>query len=235
MTSTTDMLQSPEVEDAARLLDPRPQAIETGVQRLASGVLHVAARTDMPFCTGKMFEWWFRFAPDTRQYAWWHPLDHVSSSWVETSPLTHIGSTHIVEERLGGDEVVPLQIHFVDPREIFGVDAYEDALARGDISTVVAAQTGNGPEPLRDEQGRPNMGRLTHICRDTPDGMVLRSRFWLGAGTGLPPEVLQSVIPDAMGLGLMQHAHTEFKYLARFLPSLYMAENRGTEEPPSVW
>jgi hypothetical protein len=229
------LLSAPELDQAASLLDPRPQAVETGVQRLASGQLHVAARTDMPGCTGAMFEWWFRFAPDSRQYAWWHPVDHVSSAWRETSPITHIGSTHVVEERLNGSEVQMLQIHFIDPREIFGADAFEDALAIGNISAVVAAQLGNGPEPVLDDRGRPNMGRMTHICRDTPDGMVLRSRFWLGGGTGLPPEVLLEIIPDSLGLDLMVHAHTEFKYLSRYLPSIYLAENRDTETPADPW
>jgi hypothetical protein len=235
-TTTSTALSTPEVADAALLLDPRAVAIETGVSRLASGVLHVAARTDMPRCTGQMFEWWFRFAPDTQQYAWWHPSDHVASDWKETSPQTHIGSTHIVRERLAGSEMVyDLQIHFIDPRELFGHEAYEDALARGDVSGTVAAMTGIGPEPLRDDRGRPNMGRMAHICRDTADGMVLRSRFWLGVGTGLTAGQLVDAIPDSMGLDLMVHAHTEFKSLSRFLPSLYVAENRETEEPPELW
>ncbi|HEX3690386.1 MAG TPA: hypothetical protein VHV28_11830 [Solirubrobacteraceae bacterium] len=229
-------LSTPEVEDAALLLDPGAQAIETGVVRLGSGVLHIAARTDMPRCTGRMFEWWFRFAPDTQQYSWWHPADHVSSDWKETSPQSHIGSTHIVKERLAGSETIyDLHIHFIDPRELFGAEAYDDALAAGDVSGTVAAMTGVGVEPLRDERGRPNMGRMAHICRDTPDGMVLRSRFWLGYGTGLPAEQLVEAVPDEMGLGLMVHAHTEFKSLARFLPSLYVAENRDALEPPELW
>jgi hypothetical protein len=236
MTTISTALATPEVEDAALLLDPRPLAIETGVARLASGVLHVAARTDMPRCTGRMFEWWFRFAPDTQQYSWWHPADHVSSDWKETSPQTHLGSTHIVRERLAGsEEVYDLHIHFIDPRELFGAEPYDDALAVGAISGSVVAQIGQGTEPLRDERGRPNMGRMAHICRDTADGMVLRSRFWLGAGTGLPAEALADAIPDVMGLQLMVHAHTEFKSLARFLPSLYVAENREELEPPELW
>ena len=218
--------------DAPRLLDPSPLDLEMGVQRQASGQLHVAARTDMPGCKGQMFEWWFRFAPDTRQYAWWHPLDHVSSEWVETSPRTHWGSTHIVKERLGAhSDVLDLHIHFVDPRELFGADAIDDALAAGDVSVVVAAQIGLGTEPVRDAAGRPNGGRMAHIARDTPEGMVLRSRFWLGAGGDAPPEVLRQAIPDAMGLGLMQHAHTEFKYLSRILPALHAAETKETTQP----
>lgn len=225
-----------ELSNAAALLDPGPLALETGVQRLASGQLHVAARTDMLGCKGRMFEWWFRFAPDTQQYSWWHPLDHVSSAWRETSPLTHVGSTHIVQERLAGsEEVYALHIHFVDAAEIFGAVEVELAHERGDVSAIVAAQIGVGEQPVRDERGRPNMGRMAHIARDTSEGLVLRSRFWLGAGLDVPPEALIATIPDLMGLQLMQHAHTEFKYLARFLPSLYYAENRDTEQVALPW
>jgi hypothetical protein len=207
---------------AIELLDPAPHPLETGVARGTSGVLCVAARTDMPGCSGDAFEWWFRFACDTDQYKWWHPLDHVSSRWVETSPTTHVGSTHLVEERLGdrNPTVHTLQIHFVDPVELFG-EAYTDAVEAGHVSACVAAMIGIGDDPLRDDRGRPNMGRMAHICRDTPSGMVLRSRFWLGEGTGLPAEALREAIPDTMGLDLMQHAHTEFKFLARVLPPLY--------------
>ena len=133
--------------------------------------------------------------------------------------------------RPASHEIHDLQIHFVDPRELFGAAAVDDALATGDVSAIVAAQIGQGAEPLRDDRGRPNDGRMAHIARDTPEGMVLRSRFWLGAGAGAPPEALRDAIPDAMGLGLMQHAHTEFKYLARILPALHAAETKETTLP----
>lgn len=232
LPASAPVVQSYELKTGgARMLDPAPLSLEMGVVRLDSGVLHVAARTDMFNCSGKMFEWWFRFACDTEQYSWWHPLDHGESRWVETSPTTHIGSTHLVNERLGPDAPFEdLQIHFVDPTELFG-DAYTNALDNGDISAVVAAQLGFGPEPLKDERGRPNMGRMAHIARDTPDGMVLRSRFWLGEGTGAPAEVLRAMIADETGLGLLHHAHTEFKYLARILPPLYAAQTKETVVP----
>jgi hypothetical protein len=58
-----------------------------------------------------------------------------------------------------------------------------------------------GEEPLRDERGRPSVGRMAHICRDTPGGMVLRRRFWLGGGSGIPAEELRTATPDEVGLG----------------------------------
>jgi hypothetical protein len=223
-----------ELDNAVALLDPAPLALEMGVQRLPSGLLHVAARTDMSHCKGRMLEWWFRSAPDTRQYIWWHPIDHVSSRWLDTNPVTHVGSTHVVEEKLGGREVQSVQIHFVEEGETFG-EAAARARELGHVSALVCATIGFGQDPARDERGRPVGARLALIARDTEDGMVLRSHFWLGAELGLPPEQLVEVVPNELGLDLMRHADTEFKYLARFLPSLYTAENREIEDVVLPW
>jgi len=38
-----------------------------------------------------------------------------------------------------------------------------------------------------------------------------------------------------LGIDLMQHAHTEFKYLAAFLPSLYIADPQERAAAVSVW
>jgi hypothetical protein len=218
--------------NASIMLDPAPMSLEMGVQRLESDVLLVAARTDMARCSGRMFEWWFRFAPDTEQYAWWHPLDHVSSEWRETNPRTHVGSTHVVQERLNGSEVHDLLIHFVDENEFFENGAAANARERGDVSGLVCAHIGMGHDAPRDQQGRPVGGRMCHSARDTAEGMVLRSRFWLGEGA---PEGVAAGIPEELGVDLMQHAYTEFTYLSRFLPSLYIAENREHVPAPTVW
>ena len=61
--------------------------------------------------------------------------------------------------------------------------------------------------------------------------MVLRSRFWLGYDA--PPEIAAE-IPEAMGLQLMRHANTEFRYLAKYLPSLYRADPE-TRSAVDIW
>lgn len=218
-------------EDAHLALEPRPMPLEMGVSRLDSGTLLVAARTDMPHCAGPMFEWWFRFAPDSRQYLWWHPLDHVSSGWRGTSPHTHVGSEHLVQERLSGSEVHDLIVQFVDENEFFGGDHAARARDEGRVSALVCAHIGIGHDPPRDERGRVIGGRMCHIARDTAEGMVLRSRFWLGYDA--PPEVAGQ-IPEEMGLQLMQHSNTEFRYLAKYLPSLYRADP-DTRSAVSIW
>ena len=96
-----------ETSEFDRLLDPEPMPLEMGVERLGSGVLHVAVRTLMPGCSGAMFTWWFGWGCDTQQYAWWHPGDHVSSRWDAWQPGRNIGSEHVVEERLGVRDRLP--------------------------------------------------------------------------------------------------------------------------------
>ena len=92
--------------DRARLLDPRPMPLELGWERHDSGVLHLAIRTDMHGCTGEMLEWWFGSRPATREYRWWHPRDHVSSTWIEGTPGVIAGAIH-QEDRRGVRAVAP--------------------------------------------------------------------------------------------------------------------------------
>jgi hypothetical protein len=226
-----------ELSEADRLLDPEPMPLETGYERLPSGVLHVAVRTLMPGCTGPMFTWWFGWGCDSQQYAWWHPGDHVSSRWDNWEPGRNVGSEHVVEERLGGEDVLGLRIQFRDPAEFYSAEALERAWSTGAVSSLVNARIGNELEPPRDEEGRIVGGRLLHVGRDTGQGMVLRSHFFLGQDLGgaVPRAELEELIPDALGAGLLKHSNTEWMYLASFLPSLYMAENREREPAPSYW
>jgi hypothetical protein len=217
-----------EFSETSALLRPEPLPLEMGIERLPSGQLHVAVRTLMTGCTGAMFEWWFGWGPGTREYAWWHPGDHVSSKWVDLDGGSGIGSTHVVDERLGGEEVHSLRIRFHDPAEIYG-DALAVARDRGDISAAVTANIGFGAEPPRDDDGRPLGGRLVHLGRDTAFGLVLRSNFWLGWG------LEGADVPDEVGLSLMKHSGAEWIYLTQFLPALYMAERREVEPAPAAW
>jgi len=204
--------------------------LEMGYERLADGVLHIAIRTDMPRCSGAMFEWWFgSFRPDTREYVWWHPLDHIASAWAETTAGTHIGSIHQVTERFTGSEPEQLAIQFRDPIEFFDASALDEARANGDVSGIVCARGGQGPTPVRAPDGAVIGTRLIHLCRDTPWGMVLRTHFFLGhdlPSMGMPPPALEQLFPDSIGPQLLQHCYDEFTTLASFLPAIYTAENR---------
>ena len=224
-----------EFSDVKRLLSPDPLPLEMGVERLPSGELHVAVRTYLIGCTGEVFQWWFGSGPDTRAYAWWHPVDHVGSDWLDLpGDGSGIGSTHVADEKLADDEVHSLKIRFFDPAEIFG-DDLAAAKARGDITAAVTADIGLGAEPPRDENGRPIGGKLVHLGRDTPFGMALRSNFWLGHGLPLAPDELEQEMPLQMGLNLMKHSYQEWFYLMRFLPAVYIADRNGEVPAPVAW
>jgi hypothetical protein len=224
-----------EFAEVKRLLSPDPLPLEMGVERLSNGLLHVAVRTYMIGCTGKMFQWWFGSGPNAREYAWWHPVDHVGSDWLDMpADGSGIGSTHVADEKLGGDEVHSLKIQFYDPKEIFG-DELAAAKERGHISAAVTANIGLGAEPLRDAEGRPLGGQLVHLGRDTHFGLVLRSNFWLGWGLPGTPADVEREIPTELGLNLMKHSSQEWFYLMRFLPAIYIADRRDEEPAPVAW
>lgn len=224
--------------DAAALLDPAPMPLELGYERLQDGVLHVAVRTDMHRCTGEMFEWWFRFRPNTQQYVWWHPIDHVFSDWIECRQGTHVGSIHIVEERFSGMPAAPLSIQFRDATEFFDERDYRAAREQKRVSAAVCGRVGFGHEPDRDAEDRVLGSRLLHIGRDTEWGLALRSHFYIGQdlpSLGMPRDEIEALFPDAFGRALLQHCYDEFTFLSRFLPSLFIAEHRDMRPVRAPW
>jgi hypothetical protein len=227
-----------QLNETNRLLDPTPMPVETGYERLPDGVLHVACRTDLHGCTGEMFEWWFRSRPDTQQYVWWHPVDHVSSDWVGGTTETHVGSIHKVEEFFTGMPAEKLLIQFRDAREFFDADAYQAARAEGRVSAAICGRTGMSWEAPALPDGRLLGGRLLHIARDTPWGCALRSHFYMGQdlpALGKSAQEVQEMVPDKFAIALLQHCYNEFTFLSRFLPSLFIAENRTTHTVKVPW
>jgi len=229
------------LEDVDRLLDPSPMPLEMGYERLPNGVLHVAVRTDLHKCTGEMFEWWFRFRPDTQKYVWWHPIDHVFSDWIQEangSEDTHVGSIHVVEEYFSGLPPDKLSIQFRDSREFFDASRYEKARNEGQISAAVCGRVGFSHEPPYNSEGAVLGGRLLHIGRDTEWGCALRSHFYMGQdlpSLGKSPEEVAELFPDTFGQALLQHCYDEFTFLSRFLPSLFIAENRDKVSITPPW
>ena len=225
-------------QDLDRLLDPKPMALETGYERLPNGVLHIACRTDLPRCSGAMFEWWFRSRPMTQQYIWWHPMDHLYSDWLECRDGTHIGSIHKVEETFTGEPAAKLLIQFRDPSESFSAAALDRARSAGHVSGLICGRGGHGWDAPRAPDGRVMGSRLYHIARDTPWGAALRSHFFLGEdlpSLGKRPEEIAQIVPDAMGPALLAHCYNEFTFLSRFLPSLFGAENRAAHAVAVPW
>jgi hypothetical protein len=228
-----------ELTDAGSLLDPKPLTLETGYERLPSGALHIACRTDMHGCRGEMFEWWFRWRCDTQKYIWWHPVDHVYSAWQgDLRDDTHVGSEHVATEYFTGLPADDLVIQFRDPTDFFDGDAYARARTQKTVSCAIVGRVGNTHNPPRLEDGRVVGGRILHIGRDTEWGLALRSHFYLGhdfPDLGITPEQALEIVPDDLGTALLQHCYNEFTFLSRFLPSLYVAEHRDSSTPAVPW
>ena len=227
-----------EFSERARLLDPRPMALELGYERLASGVLHVAVRTDMHGCSGAMLDWWFGSGIGDREYKWWHPLDHISSAWTGGSFGKAVGRTHLVDERFTGSRPQKLSIQFRDPAEFFDADVLRAARASSAISALLCIRGGAGHSPIMTPDGSVLGTRLIHAARDTPWGLALRSHFFLGedmAANGMPPEQLAAIFPDSHGAELLQHCYDEFTYLSRLLPSIWLAEGADSQTILRPW
>jgi hypothetical protein len=217
-----------------RLLDPAPLDAESAWRWLPDGVGHVAVRTAMPGVTAEMIDWWFDWHPrDPARYRLWYPEAHFGITFdppAVAGAKLYWGAVHHPDEDVGtGREL--LRIAFLAPAE-FGFRA--DALADAAVGTIVCGTVGSHRRHAR-------FARMAHVFLNTPDGLVLRSRFWLGAGLrpDLPgalgdvagrlidrPFVRRRVIPRAAPEGLAAHCAHEYARLAALLPALH-AEHAG--------
>ncbi len=157
-----------------RLLDPAPLPAENGWCTLPDGVGYVAVRTPMPGVTGPMVDWWFDWHPrDPVRYRIWHPIAHYDNS-LEEPPVRrakpHWGAVHHPVEDVGSERF-HARISFRAPSEMgLSTDALDD---RG-VATIVCGHAG-------DDRRRVQHTPMIHAFLREPDGVVLRSRFWLGA------------------------------------------------------
>jgi hypothetical protein len=212
-----------------RLLDPAPLAAETGWCTLANGVGYVSVRTAMPEVTGEMVDWWFDWHPrDPLRYRVWHPAAHVRNGY-EPPPSprekAHWGAVHHPVEDVGTG-VAHLRIEFVSPSELgFATDVLEDP----DVATVVCGFAG-------DDRTRMRNTVMAHVFLAEGDGVVLRSRFWIGAairpylpaplgdvaGLLLDNRVTRRIgMPARLPEALASHCAEEYANLGSLLPELY--------------
>jgi hypothetical protein len=210
--------------DLDRLLDPAPLAVETGWCTLSDGVGYVAVRTAMASVTLEMVDWWFDWHPrEPIRYRIWHPAAHRSNSL--EPPRTpgakaHWGAVHHPVEDIGTG-IVHARISFRRPTELgMSVDLPERA-------TVVGGFAG-------DETRRMQHTVMVHVFGQEGEGVVLRSRFWIGAAIrpfgplGAPGArllnnrlVRRAVIPAGVTRALAGHCTEEYANLATLLPELH--------------
>ena len=212
-----------------RLLDPAELPGENGWCTLPDGCGYVAVSTAMPGVSGEMVDWWFDWHPrEAIRYRVWHPAAHVSNS-VEPPAVrgakAHWGTVHHPVEDLGLG-VVRARIAFLAPSAMgFSTDALEDPR----VATIVCGYAG-------DDQRHMQHTPMVHVFLTTPEGVLLRSRFWLGAairpyapgplaalGERLlnRPAVRAKTLPRGVPRALARHCAEEYANLGSLLPELY--------------
>ncbi|MBP1626425.1 MAG: hypothetical protein H6Q00_900 [Holophagaceae bacterium] len=221
------------------MLQSDPLHLETGIERLSSGGIHVAIRMCLENCTAEMLEWWFGCECDTDMYRLWHPGAHKFSKWGEYEanhvPGNVIGSTHFIKETLGNSDVMDMQLKYLDPMDLFGAKLTE-ARKRGDADVVLYGWAGIGEnwECERNEQGYPNFMQYVGVGRNTPFGLVLRNHYWFADMLDVPSAEVEKMVQDQLGLYMLEHDSNEFHILGKVIPSFYLRDNwekLGEPEP----
>jgi phloretin hydrolase len=219
--------------ELARLLEPGELAGETGWCRLDDGCGYTAVRTWMPGVDGEMLDWWFEWHPhDPLRYRVWFPDAHADISFAPAPPSRETGAAKPYWNTLNGPlediglGMQRLRIRFLDP-VAFGFP--ENVLRDPAVATIVCGVVG-------DERRRAWHTRLCHFARRTPEGVELRSRFWLGAElrlfSGSPlaapvnrllarPSLRRRLVPRRAPLAMARHCAAEFANLASLLPELH--------------
>lgn len=212
-----------------RLLDPAPLKAENGWCTLPDGVVYVAVRTAMPGVSGEMVDWWFDWhADDPLRYRIWHPAAHEGNT-IERPVLAgtkrHWGTVHHPVEDVGTGRV-RARIAFLPPTRLgFSTDALDDPR----VATIVGGEVGDDTRRMRHTL-------MVHVFLREGDGVVLRSRFWLGAlirpnlpgslgdaaGWALNRRVVRrAALPRDLAPGLARHCAEEYANLAALLPELH--------------
>ncbi len=204
-------------EDRNGILLDRALQEQTGYGQFPDGSWLVSMVCPMPGITKEMIEWWFWWHPqDDLRYRVWFPGSHTRNGYArkdrayfrqKSQPPFQPNSQFPVEE-IGGSRM-PLRIDFVTPEQ-FGFT--REALEQGEVATVVCGH-------VSAFYGLIPHTEMAHIFRQTDEGLVLISRFWMGRT--MAPPLRKRVMTQAMARGMAEHCCVEYRNLAQLLPGLY--------------
>jgi DAPG hydrolase PhiG domain len=209
------------LKDAPLLLTNEHLPFEAGFGISSDGLRHIAASTYMRGVTSDMIEWFFGWANTTEQYLYWHPRDHVKLEFVPPKTIgttlqsKYVGGSHLVEEYIGGD-LMSMNITFQDPSRYFGPN-WKQEFKEHNYGAAICARVALYDQSLKSSM---EMGHIIHLIHNEPDGVRMRSRFWLG-DIDIPGLDAASIIPENSATGLAKHCPEEMAILATVLPRLW--------------
>ncbi len=228
---TMDILSKGPIDPAAALpvhqrndmLKPGNLPTERGYCMMPDGSGFVAMATKMPGVTSEMINWWFAWhGLESLRYKIWDPDDHFAVHVLEKDLKRRLdptlntrernwGTTDVVDEDVGTGAVV-LYISFMSPED-YGYDM--DQFRAPNVLTAINSN-GGMMEP------RSPLVTFSHVAREIPGGIELRSRFWLGWNIiDKKPVRVADQVPFELVKGLAHHCPKEYTNLAAILPKVY--------------
>lgn len=195
---------------------------DAGYTKLPDGNMLVSMYCEMPGITEEMIKWWFHWHPkESARYKLWFPGEHFAISYSRRNKEYFSSeavpdfeeNTHYPVEKIG-NAVLPLEIRFVSP-ENFGFS--EKALRESGDPLIISGHVGVFRGLVRHTE-------MAHIFFKTEKGLLLVSRFWIGAL--LKTELMRKIIANEnIASGMAEHCFIEYRNLAKKLPELYKEFN----------
>ncbi|MCO6181114.1 DAPG hydrolase family protein [Ciceribacter sp. RN22] len=225
---------TPSAENLNVLIDPEYKTAEHGYAVLGDQMAYAQSHMFMPGVTTDMFKWWFTWHPiEKERYMLWFPQAHIDNSVEDPSRLANpslsyeerlYGNPNRIQEWIGPSRLDAI-IHFTDP-SLLGFDG--DKLRKLGFTASASGVCYATPAPDIP------FTLMVHLARDTPAGLELFSRYWIGAHPDMArfrnaekaPGMLRQIgfnaeVAEMTAYEMSVHDLTEFNHLARVLPALY--------------
>lgn len=192
----------------------------------------------MPGVTSEMVEWWFTWnARDPIRYQIWYPgaheWTHQEDKVGPAQAKRHWGVVNYPVEDVGLG-MRGLRIEFAPPSQLgFSTDAVDDPR----VGTIIARFVG-------DMAARLQHTLMIHVFLNAAEGLVLRSRFYMGGAIQLyAPEFIATLSAAALNRALFRrfvissrapralarHCSREYADLGALLPELYRRFHDGAQ------
>lgn len=190
---------------------------EVGYKFFKDGSALVSMTCPMPGITPEMINWWFWWHPQSNdRYQVWYPGEHFKNSYAKKDTAYFKQDTlpsfkpnnQYPRERIGS-KTATLVIKFKKPEDM-GFDC--NLMAKNNFPVIVCGDVGVKHLFMHTE--------MTHMFKQTNDGLTLVSRFWMGKLIK-NEKVRRTIITEDMVRAMAKHCCIEYRSLAYILPILY--------------